>query len=366
MSLFMQQIDVQSTLNGNIYRKLYEWYAVNHRILPWRETTNAYYIWLSEIILQQTRVVQGLDYYQRFVTAYPTIEQLASASEDEVLRLWQGLGYYSRARNLHRAARMVVEGGKNCTDRTDQTDAENCFPKTFDELRALPGIGEYTAGAIASFAYNLPYPALDGNVYRVLARLYDCDTAFDTSAGKKYFHRLAEQLLDREQPRLFNSAIMEFGALHCLPQSPDCSGCPIQIYCKAYAAGTVELLPVRKPRPTPRDRYFSYTLYITPEHKTLIHQRREKDIWQHLYEFPLVEHATESEWTAFQPAADDKRARALPAMTHILSHQRLHARFHLVPVDELPALPDTIAVAREELDNYALSRLTLKALEKID
>ena len=173
----------------NFYRLLYDWYEANHRILPWRETENPYYIWLSEIILQQTRVVQGMDYYHRFVTTYPTIEMLAAAAEDDVLRLWQGLGYYSRARNLHRAAQMIV-GNQASSIRQNTSDNSNYtseirFPKTFNELRSLPGVGDYTAGAIASFAYNLPYPALDGNVYRVLARLNDCEMAFDTSAGKK-------------------------------------------------------------------------------------------------------------------------------------------------------------------------------------
>ncbi len=343
------------------YHLLYNWYESNHRILPWRETTDPYCIWLSEIILQQTRVVQGLEYYHRFVSTYPTVDMLAAADEDEVLRLWQGLGYYSRARNLHKAARIIV-------NQPRLADSSAHFPATFDELRALPGVGDYTAGAIASFAYDLPYPALDGNVYRVLARLFDCDTAFDTSAGKKHFHQLADELLDRDHPRLFNSAIMEFGALHCLPQSPDCANCPIQQYCQAYAAGTVELLPVRKPRPTLRDRYFSYTLYITPERKTLIHQRKEKDIWQHLYEFPLVEHATEAEWQNYKPSAisnQQSAIRAIPPITHILSHQRLHARFFVVPVDELPDIQDTLTITWEALDDYALSRLTLRALEHL-
>lgn len=349
-----------SLYSQNFYRLLYDWYATNHRVLPWRETTNPYFIWLSEVILQQTRVVQGMDYYHRFVTTFPTVEQLAAADEDEVLRLWQGLGYYSRARNLHKAAKQIV---------SQPTLADTpAFPTSFDALRALPGVGDYTAGAIASFAYNLPYPALDGNVYRVLARLFDCETPFDTSAGKKHFHALAEELLDRDHPRLFNSAIMEFGALHCLPSSPDCDACPIQSFCKAHAAGTVELLPVRKPRPTLRDRYFSYTLYITPERKTLIHQRKQKDIWQHLYEFPLVEQPTETEWQEFHASKcemQNAKCKILPPITHILSHQRLHARFYLVPVDELPAIPDTIAIRWEELDDYALSRLTLKALEHV-
>ena len=379
-----------SLLGQKFYRLLYDWYDINHRILPWRETTDPYYIWLSEVILQQTRVAQGMDYYDRFVRTYPTVDMLAAADEDEVLRLWQGLGYYSRARNLHRAARMIA-------NQPCMADAGIHFPATFDELRALPGVGEYTAGAIASFAYDQPYPALDGNVYRVLARLFDCEIPFDTSSGKKHFHRLAEELLDREHPRQFNSAIMEFGALHCLPVSPDCANCPIQQYCKAYASGTVELLPVRKPRPTLRDRWFSYTIYIynshwplavshwpladsqepkaksqKPEIYTLIHQRKAKDIWQHLYEFPLIEHATEAEWQEYRPLADSQepkaesqKPKALPPITHILSHQRLHARFFVVPVDELPVIPDTLTVPWQALDDYALSRLTLKALESV-
>jgi len=351
------------------YRLLYDWYDSNHRVLPWRETTDPYYIWLSEVILQQTRVVQGMEYYYRFINTFPTIDLLAAADEDEVLRLWQGLGYYSRARNLHKAAKLIVannlqilHGSANRKKSLNPQilSSSNGFPKSFEELRALPGVGDYTAGAIASFAYDLPYPALDGNVYRVLARLFDCDIPFDTTAGKKHFHQLAEQLLDRDHPRQFNTAIMEFGALHCLPASPDCTNCPIQAFCRAYAAGTAELLPVRKPRPTLRDRYFSYTIYITPERKTLIHQRTAKDIWQHLYEFPLVEHPSEAEWQNYRP--DTFKSVSL---THILSHQRLHARFYLVPANVLPTIPDTLAVTWNELDNYALSRLTLKALETI-
>lgn len=343
-----------SLYSQKFYRLLYDWYDSNHRVLPWRETTNPYFIWLSEVILQQTRVAQGMEYYHQFVSTYPTVEQLAAAEEDEVLRLWQGLGYYSRARNLHKAAQLVANG-QWLTANGQPTG----FPATFNDLRALPGVGDYTAGAIASFAYNLPYPALDGNVYRVLARLNDCDLPFDSSAGKKYFHRLAEQLLDRDHPRQFNTAVMEFGALHCLPASPDCDGCPVQMFCKAYAAGTVELLPVRKQRPTLRDRYFSYTIYITPERNTLIHQRTAKDIWQHLYEFPLTEYSTEEEWLNYRPTAKPI------TLTHILSHQRLHARFFVVPVNELPTLPDSFAVTWEDLDDYALSRLTLKALETL-
>lgn len=331
-----------------LYNKLYNWYEQNHRILPWRETTDPYCIWVSEIILQQTRVKQGLEYYMRFVDRFPNVQALANATEDEVLLYWQGLGYYSRARNMHRAAQWVTEhagqiGGTN-------SDASAIMAS----LKAMPGVGEYTAGAIASFAFNLPYPALDGNVYRVLARLYDCDMVFDTSSGKKYFHHLAEQLMDHSNPRLFNSSIMEFGALYCVPNTPDCEYCPLQAFCTAFAHHTVELLPVRKPRTALRDRYLNYTIYISEKRETLLHQRNQNDIWKHLYEFPLQE--TQQLLPTKGTAID---------LTHILSHQRLYARFHIEYVPTLPVIEDTIAVPLSTLGDYAFSRLTLKAIEKL-
>ena len=315
----------------NLYRHLYHWYEINHRILPWRETEDPYAIWLSEIILQQTRVAQGMEYYMRFLNRWPTVEDLAKADEAEVLREWQGLGYYSRARNLHKAAKMIGSS----------------FPKTFEEIRALPGVGDYTAGAIASFAYNLPYPAIDGNVYRVVARLLDIDEAFDTSAGKKLFHKKIEELLDREHPRLFNSAIMEFGALHCTPVLGDaCMTCPLQECCLGYAHGTAEVLPVRKPRPKVRDRWFTYHVYLCGD-ETLIRRREEKDIWYHLYEFPCEEGQTEDKYP----------------FTHVLSHQKLHARFIVHNVQKMPDIAGTICIHWDELNDYALSRLTLRALD---
>lgn len=331
----------------NLYHQLYRWYDQNKRILPWRETTDAYRIWVSEIILQQTRVEQGLPYYLRFVERFPDLESLANASEDEVLRYWQGLGYYSRARNMHKAALQLLDEG------------QTTFPTDFQAIRALPGIGDYTAGAIAAFAYNSPYPALDGNVYRVLSRLTDCETAFDTSAGKKHFHKVAEGLMDRNNARLFNSAIMEFGALWCVPQSPDCEQCPLAAFCLASAHHTVDLLPVRKPRPKISERYLNYAIYLCPDGgdlKTLLHQRKGNDIWKHLWEFPLTE--TDKPFEATDtPHLDFK---------HILSHQRLHARFNIYKVSRLPEIADTIVVSFNEIDNYALSRLTLRALEKLE
>ena len=335
-----------------IHNRLSHWYEQNQRILPWRETEDPYRIWVSEIILQQTRVNQGLEYYLRFINRFPDIHSLAAANEDEVLRYWQGLGYYSRARNMHRAAKQVVE----CGDEVF-TDPSHLSPETiFHTLLSMPGVGEYTAGAISSFAFNLPYPALDGNVYRVLARIYDCDIAFDTTQGKKHFRQLAEELLNRQNPRLFNSAIMEFGALHCTPTSPECENCPIQECCLAYAHNTVELLPVRKPRTALRDRYLNYTIYCTPDMQILLHQRTEKDIWQHLYEFPLEESDHLIDVPANVPSVD---------LTHILSHQRLHARFHIKKVSELPQIPDTIVIPFAAIDDYALSRLTLRALDTL-
>ena len=388
-----------------MHSKLNEWYEMNHRILPWRETTDPYKIWISEIILQQTRVAQGMEYYHRLITRFPDIQSLADAQEDEVLLYWQGLGYYSRARNLHKAAQLMKDHemfklnndniNNVATESIVRGNAEIRTPSVakgktsellnseqiFSALKSMPGVGDYTAGAIASFAFDLPYPALDGNVYRVLSRLYDCEIAFDTTEGKKHFRQLAEDLLDREHPRLFNSAIMELGALHCVPTAPDCSTCPLNTWCKALANNTVELLPVRKPRPKVRDRYLEYTIYITPEKTTLIHQRKGNDIWKHLWEF--VE--TTSVDRLKNDNIDNLRGNQLPAalqrntsehsellnpykvieLTHVLSHQKLHARFVIKNVSELPRIPDTLVVKLSDLDNYAFSRLTLNAIEKL-
>ena len=361
-----------------LYKVLEDWYEVNHRILPWRETDDPYKIWISEIILQQTRVAQGMEYYHRLVTRFPDIQSLADAEEDEVLLYWQGLGYYSRARNLHKAAQqmreheifnLINDNIDNIARQSTPCRAQSNISKPlnseqiFAALRSMPGVGDYTAGAIASFAFDLPYPALDGNVYRVLSRLYDCEIAFDTTEGKKHFRKLAEELLDRERPRLFNSAIMELGALHCVPTAPDCGSCPLNTWCKALANNTVELLPVRKPRPKVKDRYLEYTIYITPEKTTLIHQRKGNDIWKHLYEFPELEiHSIEDAHSGYSLEVKGEKTLEL---THVLSHQKLHARFVIKNVSELPEIPDTVVVSLSDLDNYAFSRLTLNAIEKL-
>lgn len=389
-----------------IYSRLYEWYFVHRRDLPWRETEDPYAIWLSEIILQQTRVAQGLEYYRRFLQRWPTVRDLAAADEAEVLREWQGLGYYSRARNLHKAAKMIVERQKSKVE--SQEIPAYRFPRTFEEIRALPGVGDYTAGAIASFAYNLPYPAMDGNVYRVVARLFDIDEPFDTTAGKKLFHKKIEELLDLDNPRLFNSAIMEFGALYCTPvleavshqhsvvshqhsAVSRCESCPLADFCAAHAHGTAELLPVRKPRPKVRDRWFDYHIYLQQsafcnqksavshqpsEVYTLIRRREDpKDIWYHLYEFPCEE-SEGVQNTEYRVQTDSVRTlsaersvlcqpQAVCELSHTLSHQRLHARFIIYKVEELPQIEGTIAVRWEELDDYAFSRLTLRAIDTL-
>ena len=358
-----------------LYKELEEWYEVNHRILPWRETDDPYKIWISEIILQQTRVAQGMEYYHRLVTRFPDIQSLADAAEDEVLLYWQGLGYYSRARNMHKAAQLMKNHemfhqamrllGDKARGEKEGDEAIRRKVKgeeIFAALKSMPGVGDYTAGAIASFAFNMPYPALDGNVYRVLSRLYDCEIAFDTTQGKKHFRKLAEELLDRERPRLFNSAIMELGALVCLPTKPMCDECPLRTWCKALVNNTIELLPVRKPRTKVKDRYLEYTIYITPENKTLIHQRKGNDIWKHLWEFPVQE--IDRCAVDRTKGAVDHCAEVLE-LTHVLSHQKLHARFIIKNVPELPEIPDTLVVSLSDLDNYAFSRLTLKAIETL-
>ena len=356
-----------------LHKELENWYEINHRILSWRETDDPYKIWISEIILQQTRVAQGMEYYHRLVTRFPDIQSLADAEEDEVLLYWQGLGYYSRARNMHKAAQLMREHQlfnryaidqeifQHSSDPSELLNSEQIFAA----LRSMPGVGDYTAGAIASFAFDLPYPALDGNVYRVLSRLYDCEIAFDTTQGKKHFRKLAEDLLDRERPRLFNSAIMELGALVCLPIKPMCDECPLRTWCKALANNTVELLPVRKPRAKVKDRYLEYTIYISPENKTLIHQRKGNDIWKHLYEFPVQEIHSLEDGSGAAYSLEVKGEKSIK-LTHVLSHQKLHARFVIKNVPELPEIPDTLVVNLSELDNYAFSRLTLNAIEKFE
>ena len=339
---------------------LIAWYNEHGRRLPWRLTRDAYHIWLSEVILQQTRVQQGLDYYLRFTERFPRIELLAEASEDEVLKLWQGLGYYSRARNLHAAAQQVVEayGGR--------------FPDTFEELRKLRGVGDYTAAAIASMAFDRPTAVVDGNVYRVLGRLFDLEVAIDSGEGRRTYAALAAELLDTKDPATYNQAIMDFGAMVCTPQSPDCATCPLQGQCQALAAGTVAQRPVKQGRTKLRDRYFHF-LHLQANGHTLLHRREAGDIWQGLYEFPLVELTEAGDFAALSRSErftewlggrTFRLCESLPMPLHQLSHQRLHATFHRIEIESLPPIEGMLPIREEELGDYAVSRLMQRYLER--
>jgi len=253
-----------------------DWYQDNHRKLHWRETVDPYKIWLSEVILQQTRVAQGLPYYERFIISFPTVFDLAVAPSQKVLRLWQGLGYYSRARNLHRCAKQVVE------------KFNGHFPNSFNELTKLPGVGDYTAAAIASIAFREPVAVVDGNVYRVLARVFGIEKDIASGEGKKYFFSLANKLIDKTRPDLFNQALMEFGALHCLPKNPKCGECIFSKSCNANQRNLQAVLPVKSKKLKIKTRYFYYFILIN-KNKVLLKRRTEKDIWQGLNDFYLIE-----------------------------------------------------------------------------
>ena len=323
----------------DISQFLQVWYSENRRLLPWRETRDAYRIWLSEIILQQTRVAQGLDYYHRFVQNYPTVQALAAASEDDVLKLWQGLGYYSRARNLHKTARAV---------------GDHPFPTAYADLLRLPGIGPYTAAAIASFSADEAVAVVDGNVYRVLSRLFDLDLPIDSTSGQKYFQQLATELLDRRHPALHNQAIMEFGALQCTPTSPLCPTCPLAYKCLALQHGTIAQRPVKAGKTKVRDRHLHY--YLLKEGDRLwVHQRGAGDIWQGLWEFYLVEEGVDDDAATRLKLPTDKAAFTL---RHLLSHQRLTCDFHIVHIDRtLTSLPsDYVLLSWEEWQKKAVAK----------
>ena len=321
------------------------WYAENGRDLPWRRTRDPYAVWLSEIILQQTRIVQGKAYWERFMQRFPNVESLASASEDEVLRLWQGLGYYSRARNLLAAARQIVAIGH--------------FPDTLDELRALKGVGEYTAAAVGSIAFGLPVAVVDGNVYRVLARYFGISTPVNTPAAKKEFTQLAQALLPEDCPADFNQGIMDFGALQCTPDSPDCYVCPLMAGCNACKTGRVRMLPVKKQASPVRERHLCY-VYLRFREQTALRRRPAGDIWQGLWEPLLYELGPGEDSEAFLSAKELPGILTLlrKGIRHQLTHQTLSADLFLwEPVCD-PELPeDYVLIPETELDRYAKPRL---------
>ncbi|WP_299777698.1 A/G-specific adenine glycosylase [uncultured Formosa sp.] len=312
-------------------KTLTDWYSVNKRQLPWRQTTNPYYIWLSEIILQQTQIKQGLPYYEDFVTTFPTVFDLASANEAEVLKLWQGLGYYSRARNLHFAAKYVVN------------ELGGIFPNTYKDLLKLKGVGDYTASAIASICYNEISAVVDGNVYRLLSRYFGIYTAINSSKGAKEFKALAQELIDKKDPATFNQAVMEFGAIQCKPKSPDCSVCPFNKSCYAFGKGVINELPVKIKAAKVSKKYFNFLVFLTPNQTTVLEQRQGKGIWQNLYQFPLIE--SEKALNHKQLQLELESFEVLQGKTfevslynkeeiiHKLSHQHLYTRFWIVEVD---------------------------------
>ena len=329
-------------ING-FAQTLLKWFEAYGRELPWRETHDPYAIWLSEIILQQTQVKQGWDYWQRFMRRWPTVNDLAAASEDEVLREWQGLGYYSRARNLHNAAQQIVALGH--------------FPDTLEEIKQLKGVGDYTAAAIGSIAFGLPAAVVDGNVYRVLARYFGVETAINSTEGKKEFAALAQSLLPETSAGLYNQAIMDFGAIQCTPQSPKCVVCPLQESCEALRTGKVSTLPVKEKKLKIKERHLIY-IYIRCQGETAIHRRGEGDIWQGLWEPVLME---DGRWKK-----EDGLRCVAKGVKHVLTHRVLTADFYLWETETKPELPeDYIWIKEEDIDNYGIPRLIDKLLKKL-
>jgi A/G-specific adenine glycosylase len=340
-------------------KEIINWYHQNKRDLPWRETKNPYKIWLSEIILQQTRVAQGLSYYLKFVDAFPTVQDLAKANEETVLKLWQGLGYYSRARNLHFSAQQVVNKFKGR------------FPTNYDALITLKGVGDYTASAISSFCSGEPHAVVDGNVYRVLARHFGIEDAIDSTIGKKIFKNLATELLNKNQPGLHNQSIMEFGALQCVPKNPNCPNCPLSGSCVALTSSKVELLPKKDKKLKQVDRFFNY-IVISKNQQTYLQQRKGKGIWENLYQFPLIETSIQisidqlvqsKDWEDLFNNGAPNITVVYPEIKHVLSHQIIHARFIEV---ELESFSNTKyqPIVLDELNSYPVPILISNFIER--
>ena len=327
---------------------LLDWFALNGRDLPWRHTTDPYAIWLSEIILQQTRIQQGMDYWLRFMQRWPKVEDLAKATEDEVLRMWQGLGYYSRARNLHTAAQQIV--------------AQGGFPTTLEGIKQLKGVGDYTAAAIGSIAFGLPTAVVDGNVYRVLARHYGIDTPINTTQGKKVFTELAQSLLPTDQPAAFNQAMMDFGAIQCTPTSPKCVVCPLQESCEALRTGRIGELPVKEKKLKVQTVRLTY-IYIRCNGKTAIRKRPAGGIWQGLWE-PY--NYNEELGMRNEELGMGDCTLVCKDVKHVLTHRILLADLYLLETDVFPTLPNEyIWVIENDLEQYAVPRLIEILLEKL-
>lgn len=336
-------------------KRLLDWYKTEKRDLPWRQTTEPYKVWLSEVILQQTRVIQGLPYYERFVETFPTITHLAIAEQDQVFKLWQGLGYYSRATNLHQTAQKIV------------SEFDGDFPSSYKELLTLKGIGDYTASAVASICYSEPCAVVDGNVFRVLARVFNEELPIDSLAGKKRFKDLATQLLDKNKPGLYNQALMDFGALQCKPQNPDCLACIFSDKCEAYRLKKTDKLPVKKGKIKIKNRYFNYLVFIDNQNFTSIKKRISKDIWQGLYEFPLIEtdfalseEVLLSELKKMDISFEEVYLPNEKVILHKLSHQHIHTKFWIIKVNKV--IENEVEI--KNIVNYPVSVLTAKFIDE--
>ncbi|GAB2701868.1 A/G-specific adenine glycosylase [Mucilaginibacter koreensis] len=343
----------------NFADEIVSWYQQNKRDLPWRHTTDAYLIWLSEIILQQTRVEQGMPYYKRFAETYPTVADFAAASEDEILKLWQGLGYYSRGRNMLVTARQVM------------AEHGGVFPTSFEELIRLKGIGEYTAAAISSFAANEAKAVVDGNVYRVLARYFGVDTPINSTEGIKTFKKLADEVLNQTEPGLHNQAMMEFGAMLCKPKSPACGTCPVRQGCQAFLHNAVAQLPVKLKKTKVRERFFTYFLYTDGE-RILLNKRNDKDIWANMYDLPLIETLSPvSPYILIEQAeaqqffgTDNSIKEVFGNQTHVLTHQRLDVRFVQLADPPIQLEQNWFFTEVENLKNLPLPKIIFIFLTK--
>lgn len=344
--------------------KLMKWnQALNRRSMPWKNEKDPYRIWLSEIILQQTRVEQGWAYYEKFIHEYPTISDLAKAPEKKVFKLWEGLGYYSRCRNLIETAKKIA------------TEYKGRFPSNYDEIAGLKGIGPYSAAAIASFAFNLIYPVLDGNVHRVLARYFGITTSFGSAAGRKFYNQLASALIDKKNPGTYNQAIMDLGAVICRPKNPDCSTCPLGEDCMAYQHDWVSILPLKKKKPEKKSRWFLYFFVETEDHRVYIRRRDGKDIWKDLYEFPLFESGNPMPDNPGFFAGRAKKLLGRQAFSKMkiskiykqeLTHQTIHARFSILRIAKPSSnMSGFLLVNRKSINSYPLPRLLNAFLEDV-
>lgn len=345
----------------DLSNELAKWYEQNKRELPWRTTTDPYKIWLSEIILQQTRVNQGWEYYEKFVEHFPTVFDLAKAKEDKVLKLWQGLGYYSRARNLHFAAKQVVKA------------FNGVFPSSYKEIIQLKGVGEYTASAISSIAFKEPNAVVDGNVYRVLARLFGVKTPIDSVKGKKEFIKLANQVLDKKNPGNHNQAMMEFGSLQCTPKNPDCNNCIFLNKCFAFENNMINELPVKEKKVKITHRYFVYCILENLNGEILIEKRKENDIWKGLYQFPLIEESKSlpkkkivEKCLSHFNIEDGKLISVSAPLKHVLSHQKIEAVFVHFKLDTVNFKKLYKKIKKDAFINFGIPKLIENYVNKYE